>query len=283
MLSDPHLAHVEEGLSALDFLVVQDIFPTETTRLAHVILPAASSLEKDGTMTNTERRVQRLQPVLAPPGEARPDWWIILELARRLGEPWAYDSTAAIMDEIARATPSYGGISHERLSADGLCWPCPSVDHPGTPILHIDRFTRGRGKLHVVPPREPAEQPDDEYPLVLTTGRILYHYHTGTMTRRSEGLHWREPRAFAELHPSDAARAGVRDGGIVVIRGRRGTVRAQARVGEAVQPGLVFLSFHWREAAANALTQDFALDPYAKIPEYKICAVRIERPAATRA
>jgi formate dehydrogenase alpha subunit len=285
MLSDPNLAHVEQALRALDFLVVQDIFLSETAQLAHVVLPAASWLEKDGTKTSTERRVQRLRPVLEPPGEAWPDWRILCALGARLdarlgrsAEIWGYQSTAEITAELASVSPIYGGIIQPRLVGSGLQWPCPTPYHLGTPILHTQTFSRGRGKLHAVPARWPAEQPDAEYPLVLTTGRVLYQYHTGTMTRRSEGLAWREPRNYAEVSAVDAAAVGVRDGGPVVIHGRRGQVRTQARVSPRVPPGVVFLPFHWKEAPANLLTQDFALDPLAKIPEYKVCAVRLENP-----
>ncbi|HEY7493671.1 MAG TPA: formate dehydrogenase subunit alpha [Candidatus Tectomicrobia bacterium] len=292
MLSDPNITQVEAALHALDFLVVQDIFLSETAQLAHVVLPAASSLEKDGTFTNTERRVQLLAPVLPPPGEAHPDWQILCAMGAQLdarldqqrwtedgsGRGWEYPSTAAIMDEVARVTPIYGGMRHERLAGSGLVWPCPTADHPGTPILHTDTFTRGRGAFHAVAAQLPAEQPDAAFPLILTTGRILYHYHTGTMTRRSAGLTWRESRGYAEINVQDAAAAGIRDGGPVLITSRRGQVRTQARVGQRVPPGTVFLSFHWKEAPTNLLTQDFALDPLAKIPEYKVCAVCLERP-----
>ena len=289
MLSDPHLSHVEKGLRTLDFLVVQDIFLSETAQLAHVVLPAASSLEKDGTFTNTERRVQMLHPVIAAPGEARLDWQITGELGVRLDqklgrerEPktWVFPSTAAIMEEIASVTPIYGGIRHERLEGAGLTWPCPSLDHPGTPILHTETFTRGRGKFHAVVMRLPAEQPDEEYPLVLTTGRLLYHYHTGTMTRRSAPLAWREPRGYAEVNAEDAAAIGLNDSSAVVIHSRRGSVRTRAQISERVPPGTVFLAFHWREAPANLLTHNAPLDPLAKIPEYKVCAVRLENPRA---
>lgn len=295
MLSDPNLEHVEKGLRALDFLAVQDIFLSETAQLAHVVLPAAAWLEKDGTKTNTERRVQRLHPVLKAPGEAKPDWWIVAEIAKRveekLGRPmtddgsarrWRFTTTAEIADEIAAVTPSYGGITHARLHGAGLCWPCPTADHPGTPILHTKAFTRGLGKFHPVTARLPAEQPDSEYPLILSTGRVLYHYHTGTMTRRSEALAWRESRGWVEINPQDAAAVGVRDATAVVVRSRRGEVRTQARLSQKVPPGVVFLSFHWKEAPANLLTQDFALDPLAKIPEYKVCAVRLENPRDAR-
>ncbi|MFN8497912.1 MAG: molybdopterin-dependent oxidoreductase [Anaerolineae bacterium] len=287
MLSDPNLSHVEAALRALDFLVVQDIFLSETAQLADVVLPAASHLEKDGTVTNTERRVQLIHPVIAAPGEARPDWQILCALAVRLEEKlrpgapltlWDYPSTAAIMAEMARVTPIYGGVRHARLVGQGLTWPCPTIEHPGTPVLHTQGFSRGLGKFAAIAIQEPAEQPDAEYPLTLTTGRILYHYHTGTMTRRSEPLAWRESRPYAEISAADAAAAGIRDGGPLLITSRRGQVRAQARVSERVQPGTIFLSFHWKEAPANALTQDFSLDPIAKIPEFKVCAVRIASP-----
>jgi formate dehydrogenase alpha subunit len=288
MLSDPNLAHVEEALRALDFLVVQDIFLSESAQLAHVVLPAAASLEKDGTFTNTERRVQLVRPVVPPPGKALPDWQITSRLAAKLDEAlgradkaprWCYASTAEIMAELAHVTPIYRGMRHARLAGDGLMWPCPSLDHPGTPILHTATFSRGLGKFHAVAARLPAEQPDAEFPLILSTGRILYHYHTGTMTRRSEGLDWREPRGYAEINVEDAAAANLRDGGPVIISSRRGQVRTQARISRRVQPGVVFLSFHWKESPANLLTQDYALDPLAKIPEYKVSAVRLENPS----
>jgi predicted molibdopterin-dependent oxidoreductase YjgC len=291
MLSEPDTGQVEKALRTLDFLVVQDIFLNETGRLAHVILPAAASLEKDGSFTNTERRVQLLQPVLPAPGQAQPDWQITASIAKkldsRLGHQrrqgyWDFASTAEIMAEIAQVTPIYGGLSHERLAGDGLVWPCPAADHPGTPILHAGQFSRGLGKFFAVEVKLPAEQPDEEYPLILTTGRVLYHYHTGTMTRRSEGLDWRVPRGYAEINPQDAQAIDLRDGGQVQIISRRGRVRTQARIGQRVPPGVVFLSFHWKEAPANVLTHDFALDPIAKIPEYKASAVRLENPRAKR-
>ena len=289
MMSDPNTSHVEKALRMLDFLVVQDIFPSETARLAHLILPAASSLEKDGTFTNTERRVQLLHPVLPMPGDARPDWQVTAEIAARFDmkmgierEPgyWYFPDTSAVFAELARVTPIYRGISHKRLQGAGLTWPCPDENHPGTPILHTAKFSRGLGMLNPVHAHDPAEQPDEEYPLFLSTGRVLYHYHTGTMTRRSEPLAWREPGGFVEIHPEDAAKAGLEEGQMVQIHSRRGSVQAAARISENVPPGTIFLAFHWRESPANMLTQDFALDPVAKIPEYKVCAVRIEEVTA---
>lgn len=246
-------------------------------------------MEKGGTFTNTERRVQRLQPVLPAPGEAWPDWKIIGELATRLdralGRPraegyWHYPSQEAIFNELTSVTPIYRGMTYQRMAAGPLQWPCPDAGHPGTPYLHKDGFARGLGKFHNVEARGPAEPPDEEFPLILTTGRVLYHYHSGTMTRRSEPLHWREPRGFAEVHPDDAATVGLKDGYAVVIESRRGQVKTKARLSERVPPGTVFLAFHWREAPANILTQDHTLDPVAKIPEYKVSAVRLINPRA---
>ncbi len=291
MMSDPNTSHVEQGLRNLDFLVVQDIFPSDTASLAHLILPAASSLEKDGTFTNTERRVQLLNPVLKAPGMALPDWQITAEIARRFDkamgvsrdpEYWRFASTSAIFDELAVVTPIYGGMSHRRLQGAGLQWPCPDKDHPGTPILHTGRFSRGLGKFNPIQAKDPAEQPDEEYPLILSTGRILYHYHTGTMTRRSGPLAWVEPRGFVEINADDAAAVGVEDRHAVVVESRRGKVRTSARVSDNVPRGTIFLAFHWREAPANMLTQDFQLDPVAKIPEYKVCAVRLVNPRARK-
>lgn len=289
MMTDPNTNHVEKAFRSLDFMVVQDIFPSETAFLAHVLLPAASSLEKDGTFTNTERRIQRIRKVVHAPGQARPDWEITAAIAERvvakLGgngavNDWKYTQVAMIFDELAKATPIYAGIAYDRLEPDGLQWPCPDRDHPGTAILHTEKFSRGKGKFNPVEARDPVEQTDEEYPLTLTTGRVLYHYHSGTMTRRSGPLHWREPRSYAEINPTDAAALGLNDGFAVEIHSRRGSVRTKTKISKNVPPGTVFLAFHWREAPANRLTQDHALDPVAKIPEYKISAVRLENPRA---
>jgi len=291
MVSDPNLSHVKEALSSLPFLVVQDIFLTETAQLAHVVLPATAFAEKSGTYTSTERRVQLLRPAIEAPGEAREDLQIVAELARRIDAKlgvsrpagyWDFPTQAAAMLELGKSAPIYGGITHERVADGGLCWPCPSADHPGTPILHVGRFTRGKGLFHAIEYQPAAEVPDAEYPLILTTGRMLYHYHTGSMTRRDERLDWREPRAYAEINERDAQEAGVRDGGPVEITSRRGTIRSQARVGNRVPAGVVFVPMHFAEAAANVLTQDSTLDPVAKIPEFKVSAVRIGRPTRAR-
>jgi formate dehydrogenase alpha subunit len=286
-MTDPDLTHVHRCLAATEFLVVQEIFFSETARFAQIVLPGAAAPEKSGTFTNTERRVQLVAPVVAPPGEARPDWAILAELGRRvrrLQTPamaaarhagWEYPSPAAVMDELAALTPIYGGIRHDRLGVGGLQWPCPDLTHPGTPILHVGQATRRRARFTPVADRPPAERPDAEFPLVLTTGRLLEHYHGGSMTRRVASLHWRVPEAEVELHPADAARYAVHDGARVRLRSRRGALVARARLTDRIVPGTVFLPFHFAEAAANVLTHA-ALDPRAKIPEFKVCAVAME-------
>ena len=292
-LSDPDSNHVRHCLSSLDFLVVQDLFMTETAQLADVILPGSSFAEKDGTFTNSERRVQRVQRALNPLGESRPDWEIIAELGQRtLAAAWAelpaaiaeaphgswdYMNPVEILDEIAALTPSYGGIRAHRLEKlGGLQWPCPDEKHPGTPILHIGKFSRGLGKFQPIDFLPPAELPNEEYPLLLTTGRVLYHYHTGTLTRRAQGLAAIYPEGLMEMHPEDAARAGVANGEMVQVASRRGQVNVKADVTDKIQPGVVFMTFHFPESAANFLTNP-ALDPVAKIPEFKACAVKVNR------
>ena len=277
MLSDPDQGHARKVLENLELLVVQDIFLTETAALADVVLPAACYAEKEGTFTNTERRVQRLRKAVEPPGEARADWEIICDLAARAGyHGMRYGSPAEIMDEIATLTPSYGGISYDRLWPHGLQWPCPDPSHPGTPLLHVERFTRGLGHFSPVTYRPPAELPDEQYPFVLTTGRTYFHWHTGTMTRRTHLLHREEPGSFIELHPDDAARLGVRERDKLLITSRRGEIQTLARVTSVVIPGVVFMPFHFAEGAANVLTNN-VLDPESHIPEFKVCAVRVEK------
>jgi len=276
VLTDPDAKKVQEELAHLELLVVQDIFRTETTELAHVVLPGVSFAEKDGTFTNTERRVQRVRSAITPRGESRPDWQIFCDLAGRLGYPMKYGSPAEIMDEIARLTPSYGGISYDRLDGAGLQWPCPSADHPGTGYLHEGRFVRGMGKFHLTPYTPPPEVPDEEFPFLLTTGRILYHYHS-VISRKSKPLSEMAPAATVDIGPEDARRLGVDEDGVMVsVESRRGRVEARARIVDSLQPGLVFMTFHFREAAVNLLTND-ALDPIAKIPGYKVCAVRVRK------
>ncbi|MGE5840954.1 MAG: molybdopterin oxidoreductase family protein, partial [Deltaproteobacteria bacterium] len=275
MVSDPDLKHARKSLEKLDFLVVQDIFMTETAQLAHVVLPSASFAEKDGTFTNTERKVQRVRKAVASPGEAKEDWKIICDLSSRMGYPMAYDSAKTIFEEIGRLTPSYCGINFGRLERDGIYWPCTGTEHPGTPCLHMDQFTCGLGVFHAIEWIPPAEVPDEVYPLYLTTGRVLYQYHTGSMTMRSEGLNRLSPECFVELSPGDAGRFGLKDGQQVRVLSRRGQIKTRAKVSEKAVDGTLFIPFHWALAAANELTNT-ALDPIAKIPELKVCAVRIE-------
>jgi formate dehydrogenase alpha subunit len=277
MLSDPDINHVREGLENLEFLVVQDIFLTETAQLADVVLPAASYAEKDGTFTSTGRMVQLVRRAIDPIGQSKPDWQIICELARNMGsKEFEYSSPAEVMDEIARLTPIYGGIAHERLQKEGLQWPCPSKDHPGTPYLHKGKFSRGKGKFFGIEFKEPAELPDDEYPFTLTTGRTIFHFHTGTMTRRTEALNREVPTGYVEINPEDAHELRIVDGELVSVKSRRGTIEINALVTQRVPKGLVFIPFHFAECAANVLTNP-ALDPVAKIPEFKVCAVRLDR------
>jgi formate dehydrogenase alpha subunit len=274
-LSDPDSCRVEEALGEVEFLVVQDIFLTETGEKADVVLPAASFAEKEGTFTSTERRVQLVRKAIEPVGHSKPDWLIIQELSEKMGYIMSYGNPSEIMDEIASLTPIYGGIIHVRLSEWGLCWPCPTIEHSGTRFLHEGRFTRGFGRFHVVEYKPPDELTDEEYPFTLTTGRILEHFHTGTLTRKSQTLEREEPVGYVELNPDDARKLGVQDGSPVNVSSRRGCITPIVRITDAVKEGVVFIPFHYREAAANKLTNP-ALDPVAKIPEYKVCAVKVE-------
>jgi formate dehydrogenase alpha subunit len=272
MLSEPHLEHARQAMGKLEFLIVQDIFLSETGWMADVILPAASFAEKDGSFTNTERRVQRVRQALQPPGEARPDWQIICALSQKMGGSMDYVDAGQIMEEIASLAPIYGGVSLERLGQYGLQWPCPDIMHPGTPFLYKDGFARGRGKFHAVSYVPPAESVSEGYPLVLTTGRILEHWHTGTMSRRANVLSQLCPGGAIEMHPGDALKLGLVEGDQVVVSSKRGRVETPVHITEKSPPGVVFMPFHWHEAAANILTND-ALDPLAKIPEFKVSAV----------
>ena len=276
MLSDPDLNHVKKALERLDFLVVQDIFLSETAELADVVLPACSFAEKDGTFTNTERRVQRVRRAIGPVGTSRSDWEIVCDVASRMGYKMSYDSTETIMEEIAALTPIYGGIHYDRLGDFGLQWPCPSRDHPGTKYLHKGAFTRGKGHFHPVEYVPPAEVTDAQYPFILTTGRMYYQFHTRTMTGRSEALNREAPVGYVEINPTDAEKLNIRPGVRVKVSSRRGQIIANAVVTETVPPKTIFIPFHYREAAANLLTNP-VLDPAAKIPEYKVCAASLER------
>ncbi len=283
VLSEGNASHTAHSLAELDFLVVEDIFLTETAQLADVVLPGASFVEKDGTFTNTERRVQMVRRAVPLPGEAREDWDIVAEVARRVasrlglsGRQFAFPSASAIMDEIAAVTPSYGGLSHERLAQGGLQWPCPDANHPGTPVLHVGKFARGLGRFTPVRYLPPRELPDEEYPLLLSTGRSLYHYHTGSLTRRVKGLTELAPEERAEVNPVDAAKLDLVDGDKVKVASRRGEVTARVRVSEKVPQGMVFMTFHFAESPTNTLTSS-ALDPISKIQELKVCAIKVSK------
>jgi formate dehydrogenase alpha subunit len=276
MLSDPDLNHVEEQLKKLEFLVVSDLFMSETAMLADVVLPACSFTEKNGTYTATDRRVQLVRKAIEPIGDSKPDWWIIQEISKRIGYEMNFSGPSDIMDEIAATTPIYGGVSHARLEVEDLRWPCKSPDYSGTKILHQGRFSRGKGKFHAVEYKPPAEIPDDKYPYSLTTGRLLFHWHTGTMTRRSETLTDQVNEAYIEINPVDAKALGIKEKDIVRVSSRRGSIELNAMITTRIKTGTVFIPFHFAEAAANKLTNN-VLDPYAKIPEYKVCVVRVEK------
>jgi formate dehydrogenase alpha subunit len=287
-MTEPNVTHARKCLESGDFLVLQEIFPSETAAFADVLLPGASFAEKSGTFTNTERRVQLIRPAVDPPGEARPDWAITAELARRVlaregrtptgpHAAWPYRDAAQVLDEVAAVTPSYAGVGHARLErGDQLQWPVPDAGHPGTPVLHVGRFPRGRGRFHAVDHLPVAELPDADYPLVLTTGRVLYHWHGGAISRRARGLLEAYPEALVEVSPEDAAKVGLNGRGAVRVRSRRGEMVARAVVTDRVAPGVLFGTFHFPGPDnVNNLTIG-ALDPVAKIPEYKVCAVALE-------
>ena len=276
VMSDPNQHHVIEALEALDFLVVQDIVMTETAQYADVVLPGLAFLEKDGTASNTERRVQPMHRVVEPAGESRDDWWIIMQIANKMGAKWDYTSAKDIFEEVRKVTPSYAGITYERLEKELLQWPCPTEGHPGTQFLHREKFSRGLGLLSAIDFTAPAEDVDPEYPVILTTGRILEHFHTGTMTRNSKILNLIVSEAFVEINPIDASNYNISDGELISVSSRRGSIRIKAKVSNMPKPNVVFIPFHFVEAAANKLTID-ALDPTCKIPELKVCACKIEK------
>ncbi len=292
--SDPDSSHIRHCLGEIDFMVLQDIFPTDTSAFADVLLPGVSFAEKDGTVTNTERRVQLVRQAIPPQGEGRPDWVITSEIARRIlagggravntaapAYGWDYASSSAIMDELGTLTPSYRGVSHQRLeNGERLQWPVPTLEHPGTPILHTKAFARGKGKFMPIDHIPSPELPDDEYPMILSTGRVLYHWHGGQISRRAQGLMAVYGNARIEVNPQDAERLGILPASTelssVRVTSRRGSIEAEAWVTERVPPGMVYANFHFPEASANELTIA-ALDPVSKIPSFKVCAVRVER------
>ena len=282
MIADPDITHVDHALDKLEFLVVQDIFLTETAQKAHVVLPAACFAERDGTQTNTERRVQRLRKAQDPPGEAKLDWKILSEVAAALGyeKQFAWETAEDVFKEVALLTPQYHGMTYERLNKpEALHWPCPDENSPGTPILHTQAFNgmpEGKGLMSGIAWKPPAEVPDEEYPFVLTTGRMLFHWHTGSTSRRSKRLHEEVPTGYVEVNDEDAARLGIKNGEIIRAFSRRGEIKVPARVTEDIKKGTIFIPFHFAECCANVLTNN-ALDPTSKIPEYKACAANIAK------
>ena len=277
LLTEANSGHVRAALEQLDFFVVQDIFLSESAAYADVVLPAASFVEKDGCFTNTERRVQRIRQVINPVGDSKPDWWIVCRIAERMGaHGFTYASPEEIMREINRLTPSYGGITYSRIEDNGLQWPCPDPNHPGTPCLHQGKFSRPGDKACFSPLayRPPAETADGKYPLILTTDRSLFHFHSSTMTRRVPGLSSLDANEWLCIHPADAERYGIADGAWVEVSSRRGAVKVQALLTDVCQPGLCSMTFHFHESPTNLITNP-ALDPVAKIPETKVTAVSV--------
>lgn len=275
VVSDPNTKHVKEALDHLDFMVVQDIFFTETCEHADVVLPASSYAEKDGTFSNTERRVQRVRKAIPNVGNSRPDWEILVDIMNRMGYSQNYNAPSDIFNEMASLTPSYAGIRYERIEEEGIQWPCPTLEHPGTRIMHVDKFARGKGMFKPVSYRPSAEQPDEEYPLIMTTGRNLYHYHTMTMTGRTEGLMNISGESYVEINPQDAKKHGIKEGDFILVTSRRGSIKVKPRISEIVEAGIVFMPFHYAEGSANVLTNT-ELDPVTKEPELKVCAVKVE-------
>ena len=278
VVSDPDVNHVKKVLEKADFLVVQDIFLTATAEMADVVLPGVSFAEKDGTFSNTERRVSRVRKAVEPAGEARQDWEIIQDISTRFGYLMQYANPEEIFREITELTPSYAGITYDRLEGDGLQWPCPTTDHPGTPILHKGKIARGKGLFHAIEFIPPAECVDEDYPFWFSTGRVFAHYHTGTMTRNSPTLDAEIPEGFLEINVDDAATMQVKQGDLLTISSRRGSIEAKAMVTKRVGAGSVFMPFHFIESCANVLTNP-AHDPICKIPELKVCAVTVEKTA----
>jgi formate dehydrogenase alpha subunit len=274
VLTDPDANHIKKALNKMDFVVVQELFMSETAKLADVILPGASFAEKDGTFSSSERRVQRVRKAIEPIGDSKPDWWIICEISKRMGYPMEYAHPEQIFNEMASLTPAYGGINYERIEHTGLQWPCPTLDHPGTPVLHTKGFARGKGLFKGIEHTPPAEMPDEEYPYLLSTGRILYHYNV--TTRYSSALDAHRPEEMAMLHPADAATLGVCTGDKVRVTSRRGSVMTKVNVTDKVLTGMIWMSFHYKETPTNELTVN-AFDPVSKTGEYKVAAVQIEK------
>ncbi len=269
-----NIGKVHEALKAMDFVVVQDLFLTETARFAHVVLPSACFYEKDGTFTSGERRIRRVSKVMNPPGKAKADWEIICLVSQTTGYPMFYTGPEQIMTEISSVTPAYAGISYDRLGDFGVVWPCPNGDHPGTPLLHVESFPKGKGTFVPVSYIIPEEEADEEYPFVLITGRCLEHYNNGSMTRRCEGFERISREELVEINPEDAARLDIEDGVMVKVESRRGRVKARVKVTGRSKPGVVFMTFHHQDTLTNILTSP-GVDAKTLTPEYKVCAVKI--------
>jgi predicted molibdopterin-dependent oxidoreductase YjgC len=281
MLAAPDANSVRKALEEKDLLVVQDIFMTETAEMADIVLPAATSVEKDGTITGVDRRVQRLHKAIQPPGEARPDWIIFCELAKLMGfkEQFSFDSPAEIFEEIRKCVPQYKGITYERLkSPSGIQWPCPTEDHPGTEVMFVEKFptSDGLGHFQIAEYKPPLEVPDEEYPFIFTNGRVIFHFHTGTMTRRTNRLNDELPRGFAEISREDAQALAIENGDEIILKSRRGEIKTLARITDDIRKGLIFMPWHFAECAPNVLTGPCA-GPPSKMPEFKFCAVQVEK------
>lgn len=275
IVTDPDTGHVRQALESLDFLVVQELFMTETAAYADVVLPGISYAEKDGTFTNTERRVQRVRKAVEPRGQAREDYEIFCEVMTRMGYPCAYESAKEIMEEISAVTPSFGGINYERLEKESLQWPCRSLTDPGTPIMHVGSFARGKGLFKAIPYKQAQELPDEEYPYLMSTGRMLYHYNTRAMTGRTEGINQIANHSYIEINAVDAQALGIQEGDKVEVHSRRGKIETYAAVGNRVFPQEVFMTFHFPDGNVNEIT-NAVFDDIATIPEYKVCAVAIK-------
>ena len=275
IITDANMHHTIKSLDSLDFLVVQDIFMTETAQLADVVLPATCSFEKDGTFSNTERKVQRVRKVVNPPGLVKDDLTIIATLSGALGYPMENLTPEKVLEEVRQAWPAMGGITYDRIEKNGLAWPCPTKDHPGTEYLYKDGFAKGKVPFAVTPFSPPAEVTDKKYPFLLTTGRNLFQYHSGSMTRRVGAIEQHAGEAYVEINPADSEELGIQNGAMVMVSSQRGEIEIKAMVTRRIPQGVVFIPMHYREAAANVLTND-ALDPVVKIPEFKVCAVKIE-------
>lgn len=277
LLSDPNVSHTRKAFQKLEFLIVQDIFLTETAQLAHVVFPAACFAEKDGTFINTERRVQLVRKALNPPGEAKEDSWIICALADKMGYPMNYSSPDEIFKELASLWSALEGITYQRIKDKGIQWPCPTKDHPGTPYLYKGGFPRGKVPFMIIDYEPPYDMTNNDYPFILTTGRILYRYHFDSMTGKVKAISQYESEIYAEINPEDAERLSIDSGDLIKITSQRGSIITKAKISEKVKPGEIFMPLHSTASPVNILTNNIALDKHAKTPEYKVCAVKIEK------